>query len=91
MGPGRSSLFGVLCVGAGIAAYLTIAWYIEATSHTVPLRVSFYIALISFGLLAASALRLAWSHWKGWSVPIVVVVVGATIFVLYLRFFLPFP
>jgi hypothetical protein len=91
MGPARASLFGVLCVGAGIAAYLALAWYIEATSHTVRFKLAFYLSTLSFAVLFAMALRLAWSHWKGWSVPLAVVAMVATDFGLYLLYFLPFP
>ena len=91
MGLGRASLFGLSCVGSGVAAYLALAWYIDATSHTVAFRPAFYISSVCFALLLTPALRLAWPFWRSWTIPVAILLAMATVFVLVLLFFLPFP
>jgi hypothetical protein len=87
----RATAFGLLNVGSGIAAYLALAWYIESTSHTVVLKPAFFVSVLGFATLFATALRVAWTSWRGWSIPIAVGIVVTTVFALYLLYFLPFP
>ena len=84
-------MFGLLSVAAGVCAYLTVAYFIEATSHTVPLKPVFYVFGLGWAVASVAALRMAWRDWKGWSIPAFLALMTAMVFVLYLLFFLPFP
>jgi len=87
----RGFLFFISSIGAGICAYLTLAYYIEATSHTVALKPPFYAYGLGFILLLGTALKLKWRSWQWWTPLAAIAVMMCVVFVLYLRYFLPFP
>lgn len=91
MGPGRAGLFGLLSVAAGVCAYLSVALYIDATAHTVALGLAFYLYAVGSLLAFVMAIKTAWPAWKGWSIPASIGLMVVAFFILYMRFFLPFP